>query len=97
MTSGTLGCTENGMIARGAAVEIFAEVNLRQLSHDMSMGQGEYLQAFSQLLGVQEGKRAAFNQMVKENYAAIFPTAGTTSVEMIQNLSQKLASSDLLS
>ena len=98
MTSGTLGCTTNGMIARSQAIGVFADVNLRQIERDASVGGGEYLTAFSQLLGVQDAKRAAFNQMVKENYSAIFPTAGTSSTEMIQNLNRKLAEHrDLLS
>lgn len=96
ITSGTSGCTEDGMMAKNAEAEVYAEINLRELSRDMSKGEGEYLAAFSGLIGVDEGKKAEFFQLVQSKYTTLFPSADTTSTQMLERLSNELSKTDLL-
>ncbi|MBL0348863.1 MAG: DUF3015 domain-containing protein [Elusimicrobia bacterium] len=97
MTSGTSGCTEDGAVKFVKEVEVYAEINMKDLSRDMVNGQGEYLSAFARLLGVKAEKQADFGAFVRSNYGALVPSAATTSVEMLNALADKLAGrTDLL-
>jgi len=97
MTSGTSGCTEDGAVKFVKEVEVYAEINMKDLSRDMVNGQGEYLSAFARLLGVKAEKQAEFGAFVRSNYGALVPSAATTSVEMLNALADKLAGrTDLL-
>jgi hypothetical protein len=89
ITSGTSGCTQEGLMAKNVEAEVYAEVNLRELSRDMAAGEGEYLDAFSSLLGVTD--KAGFSEMVQKNYPALFPSADTSSVEMLDAMGKLLS------
>src|SRR5947207_14210834 len=40
ISSGTSGCTEDGAVKVARATEVYAEVNLDSLRHEMAMGKG---------------------------------------------------------
>src|ERR1043165_7466854 len=42
ISSGTSGCTEDGAVKFARATEVYTEVNLDSLRHEMAMGKGEY-------------------------------------------------------
>jgi len=91
ISSGTSGCTPDGMVAMGQEVETYAAVNLPNLSAEMAKGEGEYLNAFAALLGTPEEKQPALLSFLHENYAVLFPSAETTSTEMLDTLKKELA------
>ena len=98
ITSGTSGCTEDGAVKFVKEAEVYAEVNLKDLSRDMAKGRGEYLTAFARLVGVSSAQEASFGAFVRQNYVALFPSSETSSVEMLNTLSGALsARRDLLS
>ena len=86
ITSGTSGCTEKGLMAQSRQAEVFAEVNLKELSREMSVGQGEYLSAFISLLNVSDSQKGIAMTTIRDNYASVFPSANVSSVEMTNNL-----------
>lgn len=96
ITTGTSGCTDDGAVKFVAQAELYAEVNLKELSRDMATGGGEYLNAFSSLVGVSTTKQAEFGRFVQEKYTVLFPSAETSSVEMLNTLSRELAGTDLI-
>lgn len=97
ITSGTSGCTEDGAVKFAKEAELYAEINLKELSQDMAAGRGEYLSSFASLLGVSEANKAVFFAFVKDNYAALLPSTDTSSVDMLGALSERLAArQDLL-
>jgi len=91
ITSGTSGCTESGTMAQNREAEVYADVNFKNIQREMAAGNGEYLSTFASLLGVKEVNRPALFQMLQKDYAAIFPTAGTDAVAMLEAVSRKLA------
>ena len=98
ITSGTLGCTESGMIAKNKQAEVYAEVNLRQLSHDIAIGKGESLDAFSKIVGVKDAGQEKFCQLLKSNYAVLFPNASASSTDFLSRLDKMMSDHrDLLS
>ncbi|MBI4397127.1 MAG: DUF3015 family protein [Elusimicrobia bacterium] len=91
ITSGTSGCTEDGAVKFVREAELYAEINLKDLSRDMATGRGEFLEAFSSLIGVKDVKRAEFARFVQERYDALFPSGSTTSTEMLESLSREMS------
>ena len=51
ITSGTLGCTQDGVVKSYAKLEMFTGANLAGLAGDMAVGQGENLESLAALKG----------------------------------------------
>jgi hypothetical protein len=86
ITSGTSGCTEDGAVKFVKAAEVFAEVNLDSIRHDVAVGDGEFVRAFASLLATDQTQVPTMVKMLHDNYASLFPTADTSSAEMLQSL-----------
>jgi len=92
ITTGTLGCTSDGMVNSNMKASLFIQSNKDQLARDMSAGSGETLAALSHLLGVEAQDQIAFNRLTKDNVETIFATE-----EVIVALREVLASDVTLS
>jgi hypothetical protein len=91
ISSGTSGCTQDGAVKVAKATEVYAEVNLDSLRREMAMGQGEFVNTFASMLGANEATRPALVKFFQSEYASLFPSAQTSSAEMLNTLSVKLA------
>src|SRR6185295_1125486 len=58
ISSGTSGCTEDGTVKFARATEVFADVNLTSLRHEMATGEGEYVNTFAALIGANDATRS---------------------------------------
>ncbi|MFN0117493.1 MAG: DUF3015 family protein [Elusimicrobiota bacterium] len=98
ITSGTSGCTEDGLVAQSQEIQTFVEVNFEHLRYELSKGSGSYLSALSSLLGVTAQKMPDLNNYLQSQYSALFPSEKTTSTEFMTALQQSLQNRmDLLS
>jgi len=97
ISSGTLGCTSDGVVVSNMAAVMFIENNKEQLARDMSVGSGETLASLAQLLGVEAQDRVAFNHLAKDNMASIFTTDSVATEQVIVALRNVLASDATLS
>ena len=91
ISSGTSGCTQDGAVKVARATEVYADVNLASLRQEMSAGQGEYVNTFATLLGASDATRLQMVRFFQTEYQALFPTAETSSGDMLKTLSEKLA------
>ena len=91
ISSGTSGCTQDGAVKLVKAAEVYAEVNLDSLRREMAMGKGEYVETFASLLGATEANRPAMLQLFQTEYASLFPSASTTSGDLMNALSSTIA------
>jgi hypothetical protein len=91
ITSGTAGCTEDGLVEINEEVEVFAAINLNNLAEEMAKGSGEYVTAFASLLGADAATRPILLSFFQENYEELFPTEETTAIEMLEALELALA------
>ena len=91
ISSGTSGCTEDGAVKIAKATEVYAEVNLDSLRHEMALGKGEYVETFASLLGATEATRPGLLKFFQSQYASLFPSASTTSAELLNQLGTRLA------
>ena len=97
ITTGTLGCSPDGVITASARVPMFASANMDQLSADMAAGQGETLSAMASLYGVSESDRAAFNTALQANYGSIFARADVSSEQVVAAINATLRADARLS
>ena len=68
ITSGTSNCTAGGTVKADKEQEAFVEANFESLQRDLAAGQGEYLVAFSSLLGCQEGAQGELASFAQDNF-----------------------------
>lgn len=86
ITTGTLGCSQDGVITAQNRAPAFAAANLDQLAVDMAMGRGEALSALAAIYGVQGADREAFFAMTKAQYGQIFGSEATTAQDVIASV-----------
>ena len=91
ISSGTSGCTEDGAVKVARAMEVYVDVNFESLRQEMASGQGEYVNTLASLLGASETKRPQMVRFFQSEYKSLFPTPGTSSEELLKNLSEKLS------
>ena len=85
ITSGTLGCTQDGVVSSNWKTAMFIDGNKAQLARDAASGQGEPLDALAALLKVDAADKAAFVSLAKARHAEIF-----ASVESADSIAARL-------
>jgi hypothetical protein len=96
ITTGTSGCTQDGVVKSNWKTAMFIDGNKTTLARDMSTGSGESLESLAKLIGIQDQHKAAFFQVTKENFARIFASDNVTTDQVVASLKQVLASDSQL-
>ena len=91
VTTGTSGCTQDGVVRSTWKTAMFIDGNKERLARDMSVGSGEALDSLAHLLGVEAGDRAAFNRVARDNMQRIFPSDNAGTEQIVSALRQVLA------
>ena len=92
ISSGTLGCESAPSFASAEQLDRFVGDNMDQLAMDISRGEGDYLLTLAVLLDVPTADRAEFYALLQSNFAAIYPDAGVTHTDVLNNLETVLQS-----
>lgn len=96
ISTGTLGCTNDGLVKNEEKVNVFADANLESLSQEMAQGRGEHLASLAALMGVPADQQVAFFSLTQEKYTSIFKTEQTTSTEMLVSLNSEMSAHPVL-
>jgi hypothetical protein len=96
ITSGTSGCTQDGVVNSSWKTAMFIDGNKSKLARDMSTGSGETLESLANLIGVQEQDKAAFFRATKDNFARIFPSEDPATDQVVASLKQVLSKNEQL-
>jgi hypothetical protein len=91
ISSGTAGCSTDGVVPSYAKLEMFTGSNIDRLAADMSAGQGEALTTMANLWGIEESDKVAFYQATHTNFDKIFTSADITSEQVLENMKRVLA------
>lgn len=91
ITSGTSGCSQDGVVKSTWKTAMFIDGNKERLAQDMSKGGGETLDALAKLIGVKDADRLAFYRSAKENFSTIFVSENVTAEQVAAGLRQVLA------
>lgn len=96
ISSGTSGCTQDGVVATKWKTAAYVGENMNKLASDMSRGEGESLRSLASLVGVTPQDNANFNSTLKGNFAQIFTGADVSSEQVLANLKAVLAADSTL-
>jgi opacity protein-like surface antigen len=83
ITSGTLGCTKNGVVDPPQAAAAFTASNIDNLARDAARGEGESLESLAETMGVEEQDKPAFFAMSKDNFSTIFASENDTAGDVL--------------
>ncbi len=95
MTTGTSGCSVDGIIMKEKRAEVFVAVNLDNISQEMAQGQGSSLHALAGLMGC-SAVSAEFAGMTQAAYPVLF-TGPATPHELVAGLKREIAAHPELS
>ncbi|OGI48601.1 MAG: hypothetical protein A2151_02615 [Candidatus Muproteobacteria bacterium RBG_16_65_34] len=96
ITSGTSGCTQDGVVKSNWKTAMFIDGNKEKLARDMSVGHGETLDSLASLIGVRDEHKPAFFHATKENFARIFASENVKTDDLLASLKQVLAADGAL-
>ncbi|WP_137818259.1 DUF3015 domain-containing protein [Pseudomonas sp. 2FG] len=83
LTSGTNGCDSSVKLGYGGRSLLAMNGMLDSIAEDMAQGQGEALDAYATLLGIEKADRAHFAQVTHQNFGRIFSKADVTSEQVL--------------
>lgn len=92
ISSGTSGCTQDGMVKSAWKTSMFIDGNKQRLARDMSVGNGETLDSLAHLIGIRDAHRASFNRVTQANLAHIFPSSEVATEQVMMALKEVLTS-----
>jgi hypothetical protein len=96
MTTGTSGCSQDGIVSREHETAVYAQATIDNLSEDMARGQGEHLVSLATLIGVPTDLQPRFFHLTQQHYATLFPTTETNAVDLLATLHAVLAADPVL-
>ena len=96
ITSGTSGCTQDGVVRSSWKTAAFVDGNMNKLARDMSVGQGETLDSLAGLLGMSSEHKAVFSQVAKNNFSEIFSSENVSSQQVVASLKNVMSRNEEL-
>ena len=97
ITSGTLGCTQDGVVRSPTEVRVLLMSSLDNLAVDMARGDGETLESLAALLAVEDQDKPRFFAAMQDNFVRIFPDEDVTAEEVLVSMNAVLAEDEVLS
>lgn len=97
MTSGTSGCTADGVVTSNWRTAMFIDGNKKRLARDMSQGQGETLESLAALIGIEENHKPVFFRLTQDRFAAIYTGEDISATQIRANIKALLRSDAELS
>lgn len=97
ISSGTLGCTQDGVIKPPAEVRMLLMSNLDNLARDVARGEGETMESLAHLMAIDEADKTHFFATLKANFGRIFPDANVTADDAYTSMRAVMAEDSRLS
>ena len=97
ISSGTSGCTRNGVVRSNWHSVQYIEENKTRLAEDISRGNGDSLDGLATVLGITEAPtRALFKRQSQLHFAEVFPATNATGETIAANLKRVMSTHPLL-
>lgn len=96
ISSGTSGCTQDGVVRSSWKTAMFIDANKTKLARDMAIGNGEALESLAALMGVKEEHKDAFAALARSNFSRIFPSDEVSTDHVMASLRGLMAESNEL-
>ncbi len=86
MTTGTNGCSANGVLTYGGKPMIDLSSIMDEFSEDVARGHGDALTTVAVALEIEASDRVVFGQAMHDNFAVIFTHENMTAEEVMANV-----------
>ncbi|OQW37291.1 MAG: hypothetical protein A4E19_14105 [Nitrospira sp. SG-bin1] len=96
ISSGTSGCTNNGMIVKEDRATVFASINFDHLAQEMAQGYGEHLVSLATLLGVSAERQPEFFSLAQDRYLSLMRAGDASPKAMLEALQAAMAGRSIL-
>lgn len=96
ISSGTSGCTNDGVIMAEQKITVFASLNFENLSQEMAQGRGEHLASLATLLGIPQEHHPEFFAMTQEKYNTLVKSGEPTPAALLTALHGAIATHPVL-
>ena len=96
ISSGTSGCTNDGIVMAEHKVNVFVTVNFDNLSQEMAQGRGEHLSSLATLMGVPANHESEFFAMTQKQYAALVEAGENSPITMVKALNDGIVGHPVL-
>jgi len=96
ISTGTLGCSDDGRWWADQKATMFAELNADALAQEMAQGSGEHLASMATLLGVPQQQHDAFFSMAQGRYATLSSAGDMSGATMVKTLNEGISADPLL-
>jgi hypothetical protein len=96
ISSGTLGCTQDGVVQSTQKLSMFTGSNMDKLARDMSVGHGESLETIAELMGIAEEDKSSFFAVSQQNFDKIFSSEDVTAEQVLASLNEVMAQDEKL-
>lgn len=96
ISSGTLGCSQGGVVHVAQRIPMYASANMEQIAADMAAGEGESLVALADLYDIAPSDRQAFYAATQDHFGEIFSAGDVTVGQMLASLESVMAANDQL-
>jgi hypothetical protein len=96
ITSGTLGCTKDGVVRPPAEVRILLMSSLDNLATDVARGEGETLTSLASVMAIDKADQPRFFVSLQDNFVRIFPDENVTADEVITSINAVMAEDEVL-
>lgn len=96
LTSGTNGCDSSVVLGYGGRSLFAMNGMLDNIAEDMAQGQGEALDAYATLLGIEQQDRAHFAQVTHQHFGEIFSSESATGEQVLAATLEVMSRDDRL-
>ena len=86
ISSGTLGCTQDGVVRPPTDVRVLFMSSLDNLAADVARGEGETLRSLAALMAIEKSDQPRFFGALQDNFVRIFPSENVSADEVITSI-----------
>lgn len=84
ISSGTSGCTNDGVVFSSEKANVFAALNFDNLAQEMAQGQGEHLTSLATLMEVPADQQETFFSLTQEKFTSLIKTGENSPKAVIK-------------
>lgn len=96
ITTGTLGCTKDGVVSPPAEVKMLTVSQLDNLAKDVARGEGETLASFATAMKVEKEDQPLLFATLKSNFTRIFPSDSVSADDVLVSIQHVMAEDETL-
>jgi hypothetical protein len=90
ISSGTLGCTNDGKWWAYQKTIMFVELNYEALTDQMAQGRGEHLASLATLMGIPAARHGQFFALAQTRYESLTERSDTSPATLVEELSEAI-------